>query len=743
MLIGLAIFMFLVFLSLNLAHSLSAEEKSEKIGEAFKCLDDGINATASLTLEQAIFSKLADSNNSKVGSKIALEKSGSAECWPSSGCKIKESAQVAIAKIENGENADGIINWLKGQKGAMQGLKWYLQISIENNLPATCSVEYGTNQHTISIDENLKLSSSAGNCLSLANSNYWFEISDSCVDQEFEVSCDKRFFSNLLYTQSSGGTVFVSAETNPGDANGITREKIRAQCFREGGNCNYEGSLWATFALYKKGENTGEFAPYLRALSGENSEFFPEAFLYHIIEDTSMSDELHQDIVTRRRTGGLWEIAGSPHSDFYNTALGILSLGSGSGGINSQALEAPVEDLFDEQSPTSGCWGTLSDTAFVLYSTRWQRAGASTQQPPQQPQQQPNSCVGGVWYNGSGSAINTETTAGYCHLQSGGCCRTGFECDGEGSASICEEIPGFVDNIAPNVCFDGDWYDNNSQIRNTRSAEGYCHLVDIDDGWANGCCPDGYECQYEEGNESESICVVSSGGGGGSASPIQTDCELAGENCVADGFSCIVAGGQTLRDFTCHGVEACCSVDVPEQTCVQRGGVICEQGEICTGSVLTAEDTLACCSDVCESSSSSGGGGNDDTELECTEDSDCFDDEECVDNECVSVSSSGISIWIWALALLILIVVVIIAIVKKDQIRVWWHKRQGKVNTSRVVPENGPMLSRRSPPSFGASSGVRRMPPASVQTRRAVAPKGGDKEKEMEETLRKLKEMSE
>jgi hypothetical protein len=836
----------LILMSFNPAEGQSAGTYAEEIADAYFCLDDGIGKSPSLSLEEAIFAALAEVDDESVMAKIEDEKSLSEECWPRSGCKIMETAQVSLVRQMQGEDVSGIISWLKSKSGAIQGLNWFLQITIDDNKPAECIISYAGNEYNIQVKDDLTLEGSPGSCLEFAQSGYWLRIKDSCIDNSYEVNCGgdfSEFKTNLLYRRGSEETVFISTLTNRKSANAWTVEEINAQCFKEGTQCDYEASLWATTALYAAREDTRDYAPYLRALSGgQNDKYFPSAFLFHILEETSGSGDEYNKILQNKRPGGLWNIGGSPYNKFYDTALAMLALGSGRGGANSPDLiDSTVPGLFKDQSD-NGCWGSLRDTAFLLYSSGWKRGeqfggeeictedsdceegeecvdnicvadincsveGESTDlnvdcctgltelddveldsndvcidnggvygvcsncgdgvcsayedvcscMDDCAEEIEPEKCVGGFWYTeGSESPINTTETVGYCHNVddvdgwADGCCVTGYECIGIEEDSICEEKLGKPTDVqSPNVCFNGDWYDENSVRHDTKTEEGYCHL---DDDSAYGCCPADYRCEFDAGNETESLCkrVAPTG----PTTPKDTECESAGYYCVADEFTCIVDAKGNPKNFICQNhFEACCDENVPPiEGCFAQEGEICAFNEECSGGSLQSSDIGICCTDECistgedECSSNSDCSGDEVCRSgecvtvardECTLDDDCLDGETCESGSCVA-GESGWSVWIWVILFGGLIVLVILGIVFKDKLRVMIFKMKGKAKTSKVPPRgNIPITHRRTPPRFGSPTHRRPVARRPLENMRPVG-----RSKDDDDTFKKLREMS-
>ena len=470
---------FLILASVILAASSVVSQTEEDINKAMLCLDGKVAAASSLSLQEAVFASLAGTPDSKLASTINSQKSSSAECWPKTGCKIKDTAQVVIAKNALDEDTSGAVQWLLSKKGSATGLTWYLQITPDNNGAAECVVGYDSSTGTIKIDEKLRLSGSAGSCLSITSSGYWLEIKGNCVDKVFEISClDQDFKTNLLYQKAGEGTIFVSSKTNAAAAKGVTTEEINAKCFKDGGDCDYEASLWATTALYDSGENTDQLVPYLRALSpGNNQKYFPSSFLRFILPG-SAGDEHYEKIIQLQEPliyGGLWKIANTGYNQYYDSALAMVSLG---GADAPEVSGYTVPKLFELQD-SSGCWNSnnIRDTAFIIYAAGWQREeglppGATCSSEYLSLCLTENDCttVGGFWYN---NKCNKYEEGAECDLEHLGLCSTNSECTAVGgywyNNECNEDLEGAgcdAQNLnlctTPGTCLDagGYWYNN-------------------------------------------------------------------------------------------------------------------------------------------------------------------------------------------------------------------------------------------------------------------------------------------
>ncbi|NCO11458.1 hypothetical protein CO038_02590 [Candidatus Pacearchaeota archaeon CG_4_9_14_0_2_um_filter_39_13] len=233
---------------------------------------------------------------------------------------------------------------------------------------------------------------------------------------------------------------------------------------------------------------------------------------------------------------------------------------------------------------------------------------------------------------------------------------------------------------------------------------------------------------------------VSSGGGEGEGGELT--CAGAGYYCGSQ-FDCAESEGQILNEFSCQGFQSCCSVPIIEQTCSEKSGVLCSFSEQCSGTEVSSVEGT-CCLGSCrpitlETSECEDNGGF------CS--SFCEDNEEQASYSCgnsggvcciPSESSGGISL-IWIVLLAILILLVVLGIIFRDKIKLWWFKMRNRKNSDKSPSE---MSGPRPPPRFPP---VQRGPPIQrqplmrrPQPRRASSRADSD----MEETLRKLKEMS-
>jgi len=355
---------------LILTASILAEDTQE-IDKSYSCLEEqlGDNCGDTQNTVQASFSLLAMASSSGIQSDClsSLDDKKKTDCWPdtstSAACSIKATALATLAlKYVNSDVSDSV-EWLIKNRRLATELTWYLQIDAVNE--TDCNI----NGQSFTVNDNKKLSGSDPSGLSKAYSNYWFEIKD--INKNYTISCDKEFVTALAYKKPSSSVYYISSETHSAAAADSTTEYVNGYCFSTSGTCDYEGSLWATLALSRAGEDITPYIPYLTAMSDETSniKYLPLAFLYML--DNSADDYL-QGFLSLQKQNKYWDVSGNK---FYDTSIALLPMQSQTS--IQQAIDAKTYLL--TQRVNSGdndrCWS--SDTAMILYSG-WPKSPASS-----------------------------------------------------------------------------------------------------------------------------------------------------------------------------------------------------------------------------------------------------------------------------------------------------------------------------------------------------------------------------
>lgn len=346
------VFLFAVLvLSLILISPFIMSANNTQVDKGYTCLEQQIDSKtcSSLSVNEKIFSVLA---TGKCRSSL-ISDAGLDNCWPDENCDIKTTAQAILALGKS--STEDARAWLLTQNQTVEDITWYLQIEADADV-SQCTISYDGDSYTIDINEDKTLDSDAGNCLSLTSSGYWLEISPTCYNQEFTISCEDDFLTNLLFKQDNSDTIHVSEKTSSASASGTTHEKVDSSCFESGGECDYEASLWAAMVLDTMGEEISSYIPYLVTNSEENSQYLPESFLYSL----TGYEDIYSSLISKQLTEGNWKTSGNA---YYDTALAVLPLDDSTPRIDAEQW------LLSEQD-SDGCWNSksISDTAFILYS---------------------------------------------------------------------------------------------------------------------------------------------------------------------------------------------------------------------------------------------------------------------------------------------------------------------------------------------------------------------------------------
>ncbi len=348
-----------IFPSVLALNETSGISDTSIVTKAYQCLDNQIKekVQTKLSLEEAIFSSLALGPQENLKATIESERRPGDSCWPKDGCKLKETAEVAIAYKRIGKDTTDIEKWLLSKAIITKDLDWYLEIDATNHIPATCTITYDGADKEVRILDNMKLEGNAGSCLTVSSSRYWLQIKPACLDKEFEISCNQDFITTLIYQKNDA--TYISSETHSSASGGSTKEITNAKCFKNIDACDYEGTIWATLALHKLGRDTSAFTSYLLALSEDNQKYLPSAFLYII----AGGDDQFSQIIQKQKDGKYWET--SANKRYYDTSLAMLALS----GTSSAELENTKKYLLSI-AKDSGCWNNnnIRDTAFILYS---------------------------------------------------------------------------------------------------------------------------------------------------------------------------------------------------------------------------------------------------------------------------------------------------------------------------------------------------------------------------------------
>lgn len=246
-------------------------------------------------------------------------------------------------------------------------------------------------------------------------------------------------------------------------------------------------------------------------------------------------------------------------------------------------------------------------------------------------------------------------------------------------------------------------------------------------------------------------------GGTGTSIP---SCEVSGYYCTSSA-ACSGSGGEIFSDYSCPSLYNCCSVKPQEVTCPESGGIICSSNQICRGGDSIGTADLSSGEICCVGGSCEAGTGGTAQLSECELGGNvcrsfgCNDNEESITLTCSftgdvcctqKTPSSGGKSYLWIWILLVLIVFVVIGIIFRNRLRMLWVKIKSKFGGSSAgnAPPRGPPHyppSRRPPAGPFMQRRIILPAPQKQVQRQALRRKSGA-EKELDDVLKKLKDMS-
>ena len=245
------------------------------------------------------------------------------------------------------------------------------------------------------------------------------------------------------------------------------------------------------------------------------------------------------------------------------------------------------------------------------------------------------------------------------------------------------------------------------------------------------------------------------GGGGGGTTPTTSDCRSNNGYCT----TLANCPGSIFTTFDCiNPGKVCCSEPEELETCSELGGQICDVDEQCfnTNYVDSVDAPFACCQSTCEDIPQGDPGTTFDTNLCQDNDGTCRsfcdeDDEEqdfslsCgeTSNQICCQEKSGSLIWVWVLLILIVVVIILILLRKKIKLGFFKMKSKFKKKPSKPTrPAGLPPPGRVPPMALRPTAHHRPIPKSRPATHRPVTKSSGGKDKDFEDTLKKLREMS-
>ena len=344
-------------------------ENHTAIEEAFSCLEEKAADCSALSTQEIALTIMATPDNIFDDCVAELQDRENSGHWGN----IRDTALAIIALNHAGKNTAASEEWLMQQNQTPTDLIWYLQ--QDSNEAVECHIGYDANDYSININENKKIDSSAGSCLTRAQSNFWLKVENDCYDKTLQIGCDKDFIANLIYRNKDSPTIYILEGTSSAPAYGTIELSVNSKCFGDS-SCDYEATAWATLALLETKHNVEQYIPYIVAMSETNERYLPTAFSYIMTN----FDDYANALIIEQKLGNYWEAKSSSYNKYYDTGLALQALSSST----AEPITKAKEWLFFSQG-ANGCWqNSARDTAMILWALEG-RAGRTGSSDPSDP----------------------------------------------------------------------------------------------------------------------------------------------------------------------------------------------------------------------------------------------------------------------------------------------------------------------------------------------------------------------
>ena len=340
-----------------------------KVENAFACLATQVkpDCTGATKIQEIALTILASPSGVTQKCYDRLISLKRTDCFGDTACNVKDTAFAILAINHAGQDTKIYESWLKNHTRIAEDLIWYLE---QDSIGKTgCKINYNSGEYSFNVLENKKIDSAAGSCLSLTNSNYWFQINSVCYNTKFTIVCDVPYIATLLYKQPTSPTLYILSETKTAQANLPIDLTVKSLCFGDA-SCNYEASAWAAIALDKTGNSIDDYIPYLIAGEEANQRYLPAAFL-QILKDFS---EYGTKLIQQQKLNS-WEAENTAYNKYYDTGLALLALTSS----NQQKVTDSKNWLLNNVQDANDCWNNnnIRDTAMILWALENRRASVT------------------------------------------------------------------------------------------------------------------------------------------------------------------------------------------------------------------------------------------------------------------------------------------------------------------------------------------------------------------------------
>ena len=148
------IFLAIAVLVFSLTGALAAVNESEQISQAYNWLSSvSKDKLQNMSVEDNAYTLIAlgydDTLATQGKDALAAKSKNSSECWPSAGCKVKETAIATLALSKVCIDTEKSEAWLMNKNSTPTDLIWYLQ--VDPNEASNCTAMYDNKEYESAI----------------------------------------------------------------------------------------------------------------------------------------------------------------------------------------------------------------------------------------------------------------------------------------------------------------------------------------------------------------------------------------------------------------------------------------------------------------------------------------------------------------------------------------------------------------------------------------------------------------
>src|SRR3989344_1252983 len=305
-------------------------------------------------------------------------------CWPAGSCTVKDTALVYLTLTKTGSTTtEATKTWLKDslQAGLRTGGEWRIQ--IETAQEGTCTLTWGEAKRKDFTLKDGKITNSAKkHYIALPT-----DIQDSSIlatpNTKINVDCSSLssaisgsdIIISLVYAKTP--TELYLLESTTGSLAELTLANACFSDTQQNPRCNYEHTLYATWALIESGEKLFTWGTHTYLESNLGGDDHHKALLVRILlTDTTLSStSFVTSLAASQRPGdGSWK-----SGDITTTALAILALAPSSD--HQQNVENGRLYLQRKQNKEGSWNGNIKQTSLSLIGLKGDFSTAFVQAP--------------------------------------------------------------------------------------------------------------------------------------------------------------------------------------------------------------------------------------------------------------------------------------------------------------------------------------------------------------------------